>query len=515
MDGVPAGTVIPAGIRLAVAGDLAVHLRHRWQRRPAFQQVRDPLRLGLGHRHDRPDRLDEPDEVQAGQRWCDDAAVERDPAVAGADQRLAQERKTDLVPRAVDHHVDLLGAAVAEADAVPLEPVDGGLDDDLTTPQPAQQAVRDRQWPAQQPVTGLGQPVLRHVTPGDPHQQRHGTAPQPQRQHRARAQQRQAVGRPAGQVPRDDVGTGPHGNQGARAEAGTLRRDVARGVPDAEDENTLPGEGPGRTVLMGMNLLTGKGAGPWEGRFRVPGIPVVAVCDEHGAVAPGTGRPGVPRPCRDVPAAAGGRLHPGHLGPEPDAPAESEVIDEVIEVPRDHLVAQVVRVVVRHRERRVLHAAPGRLRVQGAIRARHPVVVAVTPVPADRRARLEAVEGNAAAVQGLARRDPRRTRADDAHAAHDAARPGDRQLISHALTLGRPKCGRHRWNCRPCSPAFLDRVIPFAAWDTRVIMEVAHLGAGARARWGSVGAQRPALAELDHGALPCLPSLVVMIINLA
>ena len=40
---------------------------------------------------------------------------------------------------------------------------------------------------------------------------------------------------------------------------------------------------------------------------------------------------------RDIPAAAGCWLCPGHLGPEPDPPAESKVIDEVIEVPRDHL----------------------------------------------------------------------------------------------------------------------------------------------------------------------------------
>jgi len=153
--------------------------------------------------------------------------VERDLAVAGDDQRLAEERKTNLVSRSVDHHVDLLGTAVAEVDAVPLEPVDGGLDDDLAAPQPVQQAVRDRQRAAQQPVTGLGQPTPRHAAPGDPHQQCHGKAPQPKRHHHGRAHERQAVGRPAGQVPRDDVGTGPHGNQGARGNAGTLRRDVA------------------------------------------------------------------------------------------------------------------------------------------------------------------------------------------------------------------------------------------------------------------------------------------------
>ncbi len=252
------------------------------------------------------------------------------------------------------------------------------------------------------------------------------------------------VSRPAGQVSGDDVGTGPHRNQGARAEAGTLCRDVARGVPDAEDENALPGERLGGTVLMGMDLLTGKGTGAGESRFRVPGIPVVAVRDEHGAVAPGAGRPGIPRPYGDVPAAVGRGRHPGHRRPEPDPPAESEVVDEVIEVPRDHLVAQIVRVAVRHRERRVLHAAPGRFRMQRAIRAGHPVVVAVTPVTTDRRASLEAVERDAPAVQGLARRDPRRTRADHAYPARAAACPANRQLISHALTLGRPRCRRHR-----------------------------------------------------------------------
>jgi hypothetical protein len=54
-----------------------------------------------------------------------------DLAVVGADQGFVEERKADLVSGAVDHRVDLLGAAVGEPDAIPVEPVDVGPDDDV------------------------------------------------------------------------------------------------------------------------------------------------------------------------------------------------------------------------------------------------------------------------------------------------------------------------------------------------------------------------------------------------
>src|SRR5215468_4202990 len=57
--------------------------------------------------------------------------------------------------------------------------------------------------------------------------------------------------------------------------------------------------------------------------------------------------------------------------------------------------------------------------MQRAVRGRHAAVIAVPPVAANLRARLEAVEGNAARVQDLARCDPGGSRPNDACAAHE------------------------------------------------------------------------------------------------
>ena len=57
----------------------------------AAEQVRHPLRLRLGERHDRPERLDEADEVEAGVLGGDDPPVERHPVVGGA--RRAPRRR--------------------------------------------------------------------------------------------------------------------------------------------------------------------------------------------------------------------------------------------------------------------------------------------------------------------------------------------------------------------------------------------------------------------------------------
>ena len=46
--------------------DLRPHLRSRGQRGAALEQVRDPLGLELRHRHDRPERLHQADEVEPG-----------------------------------------------------------------------------------------------------------------------------------------------------------------------------------------------------------------------------------------------------------------------------------------------------------------------------------------------------------------------------------------------------------------------------------------------------------------
>jgi hypothetical protein len=164
----PGGTAVSLGGRPLVPGDLTVHVPLRGQLRAALKQVRHPLRLDLGDRHERPDRLDEPDEIQPGPPGRDDPPVQGDVVAACAGQGFIEEREADLVAGAVDHHVDRLGAAVHEADAVPVETVNGGLDDDVAVIQPAEQAVRHRGGSAQHWPVGPGQPVSRDLALGGP-----------------------------------------------------------------------------------------------------------------------------------------------------------------------------------------------------------------------------------------------------------------------------------------------------------------------------------------------------------
>jgi hypothetical protein len=159
-------------------------------------------------------------------------------------------------------------------------------------------------------------------------------------------------------------GAPPHGKQRPRGDVRAIDRDIARGVADAEDENALAGEWFGRPVMVGMDLLTGERGSTGKGRLGIPRIPVVTVSDQHGTIPLGPHLPGFPPPDRDVPAIFGCRHHLGHLGPEMNLSAESEVIHEIIEVLRDQLVAGIVRIAIRHGERRVLHAPPGRLGMQ-------------------------------------------------------------------------------------------------------------------------------------------------------
>jgi hypothetical protein len=165
-----------------------------------------------------------------------------------------------------------------------------------------------------------------------------------------------------------------------------------------------------------------------ERRPRPPRVPVVPVGHQHRPVSRGPGATaavtasvpvGGTGPGRrgDVPAAAG-RRHPHHLGVERDLLAQPEVVDVVVEVRGDLHVVGVVRQRRRHRVAGVLHDLARGVDVQRPVRRGHPVVVAVAPVPADPRARLEAVERDAAGVEHLAGRDAGGPSADDADPIH-------------------------------------------------------------------------------------------------
>src|SRR5262249_47394276 len=144
----------------------------------------------------------------------------------------------------------------------------------------------------------------------------------------------------------------------------TIDGDVAGGIADANDEDALSGERLWGAVVVGMELLAGECADAGQGWLGVPRIPVVAAGDQHRIVPPGARLAGVAMDDRDVPAATGRRFGHGHGGPESYFPAESEMIHEVVTIPRDHRVAQIVGIVTGHWKARVLHAAPGRISVQ-------------------------------------------------------------------------------------------------------------------------------------------------------
>src|SRR5215510_13189323 len=166
------------------------------------------------------------------------------------------------------------------------------------------------------------------------------------------------------EVLRHDVRATPHGKHRPRGELRTIDGDITGGIADAKDEDALSGKGFWGAVVVGMELLAGERAGAGEGWLGVPRLPVVAAGNQHGLVPPGARRAGVAVDDRDVPTAPSGRLGLGHRGPELYFPAESEMIHEIITVPRHHRMAQIVGIVTGHWEAFELHAAPGRICVK-------------------------------------------------------------------------------------------------------------------------------------------------------
>jgi hypothetical protein len=122
----------------------------------------------------------------------------------------------------------------------------------------------------------------------------------------------------------------------------------------------------------------------------------MAVGDEQHVVlardAELVGQP--PRAVGALPGTADGGL-------EADAVAQAEVIDIRVEVLGDLRVVREVRIGLRHREVRVLHALARGVDVQVAVGRRHPVAVAEDPIASDAIGGLEAVELDPALQQRL------------------------------------------------------------------------------------------------------------------
>ena len=159
-----------------------------------------------------------------------------------------------------------------------------------------------------------------------------------------------------------------------------------------------------------MQLRAREAVRPGERRFGPTGVPVMAVGDHQRVVVPRLARIELDRPKAVL--VTRGVLHAGLEG---DQLAQAEVIDVGVEVRRDLRVMGKIWIGVGHREVRVLHARARGVDEQVAVGGGHPVLVLEHPVAAHAVGLLEAVEGDAALVQCLDRRDPGGARADQAN----------------------------------------------------------------------------------------------------
>ena len=200
------------------------------QRVAAGQVVADPLRLRLGERHRRPQRLQQGDEVQAGQRGMEDAPVEREVVAGRGDQRGVEEREADLVAGAVDDDVRALLAAVLEDHGARRQPREVRLGRDVAVREPREDRVADRGVRLERAVVGLGQAVALHRPDRGAQRRLHEALADRERHPRLG---HELVERAAEDVLRDDPGAAPGGQEDALGGLRRLDRDVHRRVAHA------------------------------------------------------------------------------------------------------------------------------------------------------------------------------------------------------------------------------------------------------------------------------------------
>lgn len=230
-----------AALELApVLGYLGQHPLSGGQRNAAFEDVRDPLRLQLGYRHDRVQRLDQADEVQVLQVRVHHAPVEVDPVVTRRIEQLRiEEREADLVARAVDDLPDPLHRAVGEPHAVALEALDVGLDLYPPVADAPEQIGGDRGVGLTELVVGLGQAEVGRVAVGGldlAHEQRAQDRKGERPDHPVR---RQLVAGGRAEVLGDDPRPAAHSDEGLLGNPRGLDGDVAGGVADAQHQHPL------------------------------------------------------------------------------------------------------------------------------------------------------------------------------------------------------------------------------------------------------------------------------------
>jgi hypothetical protein len=207
---------------------------------------------------------------------------------------------------------------------------------------------------------------------------------------------RERVERLAEEVLGDDPRAAAGGEVRVARDLAGLDRDVHRAVAHAEHDDVLVLQEVVVDVVVRVHLHALELVGAGERGLRPALVPVVAVGDEQHVVVlrlAGVGR--------DLPRAVGQPLRPLDARVEGDAIAKAEVVDVVVEVRGDLVVAREVGIRLGHREVRVGHPTARRVDVQEAVRRRHPVLVAEDPVATDAIGLLEAVERDAALVQSL------------------------------------------------------------------------------------------------------------------
>ena len=120
--------------------------------------IAHPRALGLGERHDRAERLQQADEVEAGDVGVEDAPEQLDVVVGRGEQVVVEEGEGDLVAGAVDDDVGVRLAAVGEAHAIALERGDVRLRRDRAVRDAVEDAPETVGWASPNLWSGLGRP---------------------------------------------------------------------------------------------------------------------------------------------------------------------------------------------------------------------------------------------------------------------------------------------------------------------------------------------------------------------
>jgi len=167
----------------------------------AGEVVADPLRLQLGERHHRADRLQQPHEEHVVYPWMKHAPEQRQVVSRRRDQIRIEEREADLVARAVHDDVGVDLASVGEPHGALGQLRDVRLGRDLAVGDAREHVVGHRGMGLAEAMVGLGKAVALHVTH---HQPEHRCLRAPAHRVRDARRGRHRVERPSEDVLGDD-----------------------------------------------------------------------------------------------------------------------------------------------------------------------------------------------------------------------------------------------------------------------------------------------------------------------